>query len=284
MAFITDQDTRLAPLWERIRTHPFLLETRDGTIPDEVFATWMQQDYLFIEAAIPFIAGLLPRAPTHHWAALAGVIQALQKELGLFEERAAKVGVRLRGAPPAFACHAYVQFLLATASTGSYAEGFTVLYAAEKAYHESWKVVREGISPDSPWAPFVENWAGADFAAYVDYLEGELEALAADAGSVERERMAERYRLALLYEIAFWEMAHGGEGWPGVEDDLAEGASGPAWNPDPSARPEGAWTHMAGGTGRDGPAEGEADSGEGKEEGAGPDSAAADPDRGSDTP
>jgi formylaminopyrimidine deformylase / aminopyrimidine aminohydrolase len=244
MPFISEQDHRLAPLWDAVQTHPFLLATRDGTIPDEVFATWMRQDYLFVEAAIPFIAGMIPRAPREHWAPLAGVVNALEKELHLFEERALAVGVELRGAPPAFACHAYIQFLLATGATASYAESWTVLYAAERAYHESWKVVAEGIALDSPWLPFVQNWAGPEFAGYVTYLEGELEKLAAEAGATERARMGELYRLTLLYEIAFWEMAHGGEEWPGVDDDLSPQTGGPGWSTDPTHWPDSAWAHM----------------------------------------
>ncbi|CAN5686233.1 hypothetical protein BH23GEM11_BH23GEM11_03250 [soil metagenome] len=269
MSFIDEQDQRLAPLWDAIREHRFLLATRDGSIPDETFATWMRQDYLFVEAAIPFIAGMIPRAPRAHWAPLAGVISALEKELHLFEERAAKVGVTLRGAPPAFTCHAYIQFLLGTGASASYAESFTVLYAAERAYHESWKVVQAGIDPESPWVPFVENWAGADFAGYVGFLGGELEMLAAEAGAPERTRMAELFRLSLLYEIAFWEMAMEGDGWPGIADPMAPVEGGPAWNPDTSARPGSAWAHMSGPDARgsdakaathspEGPAEGDA--------------------------
>jgi formylaminopyrimidine deformylase / aminopyrimidine aminohydrolase len=244
MSFISEQDGRLGPLWSQILEHRFLRETRDGTIADDVFAIWLRQDYLFVEAAIPFIAALIPRAPKEHWAALSGVIAALEKELKLFEERAAHLGVDLRGAPPSFTCHAYIQYLLATAHTRSYPEAYTVLYAAERTYHESWRVVQRGIDPDSPWTPFVENWAGEDFAGYVGYLAGELEKLAAAAGPAERARMAELYRLTLLYEIAFWEMASTAEGWPGVEDDLATPGTGPRWNPDVRAAVEGAWSHM----------------------------------------
>jgi thiaminase len=176
----------------------------------------MRQDYLFVEAAIPFMAALLAKAPADHWEAYSGIIAALQKELKLFEERAQAVGVSLREGPPSFTCHAYVQFLMATAYQRSYAEGYTVLYAAEKAYHDSWKVVKEGIDPDSPWYPFVENWAGEEFGQYVSFLEGELDKLAADAGEGERTRMGELFELTTKYEIAFWEMAVSGEAWPGV--------------------------------------------------------------------
>ena len=224
MSFTGEQLDRLRPLWDRMLDHPFLVQTRDGELPDGVFATWMQQDYLFVEAAIPFMAALLPKAPEEHWEPLAGVIQALQKELRLFEERGQAAGVDLRAAPPSFTCHAYIQFLMATAYLRSYPEAYTVLYAAEKAYHDSWKAVEAGLDPASPWYPFVENWAGQDFAGYVEYLAGELDGLAEGAGAAERERMAELFEVTTRYEIAFWEMAFTGGGWPG---ESATG-SGPA--------------------------------------------------------
>jgi thiaminase (transcriptional activator TenA) len=126
------------------------------------------------------------------------------------------VGIDLRAAPPSFTCDAYVQFLMATAYQRSYAEGYTVLYAAEKAYHDSWKVVQAGLDESSPWHPFVENWAGEEFAGYVSYLEGELNRLAEEAGPGERARMAELFERTTKYEIAFWEMALTGGGWPGT--------------------------------------------------------------------
>ena len=216
MSFTAQQLDRIRPLWDAMLSHPFLIQTRDGEIARETFANWMQQDYLFVEAAIPFIAALIPRAPRDHWGPHADVIKAFTTELGLFEERAAAVGVDLRAAPPSFTCHAYIQFLMAAAYRRSYAEAYTVLYAAEKAYHDSWKVVKAGLDESSPWYPFVENWAGEEFAGYVQYLEGELDALAEQAGPTELAGMAELFETTTKYEIAFWEMALTGGGWPGV--------------------------------------------------------------------
>ncbi len=219
MSFTADQLDRIRPLWDEMLSHPFLIQTRDGAIPRDVFATWMQQDYLFVEAAIPFIAALIPGAPASHWAPHADVIKAFTAELGLFEERGKAVGVDLRAAPPSFTCHAYIQFLMASAYRRSYAEAYTVLYTAEKAYHESWKVVKAGIDSESPWQPFVENWAGEEFGGYVQYLEGELNQLAEAAGPGELEGMAELFETTTKYEIAFWEMAITGDAWPGVRDE-----------------------------------------------------------------
>ncbi|HLU25363.1 MAG TPA: hypothetical protein VKZ58_06615 [Longimicrobiales bacterium] len=224
MGFAQDQLARIAPLWRTMLDHRFLRQTRDGTIPFETFATWMRQDYLFVEAAIPFTALLIPKGPREHWEAHSRVIAMLQKELELFRERAAAVGVDLSGARPSFTCDAYIRFLMATAYAASYAEAYTVLYAAEKAYHESWKVVKAGLDPSSPWQPFVENWAGEAFAEYVAYLESELDWLAEAAGPAERERMARLFETTVRYEIAFWEMAATGESWPGDAAAAADGA------------------------------------------------------------
>jgi thiaminase len=215
MGFAAEQLARVRADWQKMVDHPFLLRTRDGTIPFETFATWMRQDYLFVEGSIPFISVLLAKAPGKHRASHTGVLGMLQKERELFRERAAAVGVDLRDLAPSFVSHAYIQFLLATAYRESYACGYTVFYAAEKAYHDSWREVLTGIDRASPWFPFVENWGGVAFAGYVAHLEEQLDDLAAQAGAAERAHMAELLELTLRYEIAFWEMAWSGEGWPG---------------------------------------------------------------------
>lgn len=212
-ALLEDADA----LWQQMLGHRFLHETRDGDIPEATFARWMRQDYRFVEAACPMLAALISKAPPAHRPPLTDALSGLYDELDLFRERARTVGIELESAEPAFICHAYIQFLLATAHRRSYAEGFTVLYAAEKAYHEAWKVVAEELDPDSTWQPFVENWAGEEFGAYVSFLEDTLDDLASEAGEAERQRMADLFEKTLRYEVAFWELAYTEADWPGLE-------------------------------------------------------------------
>jgi thiaminase len=218
MTFSDEQLVRLEPLWERMLAHPFLIQTRDGSLPDEVFARWLRQDYLFVQEAVPFLAAMLARARERHRGPLADAIGALRAELKLFEGLALELGVELGDVQPSFINHAYQQFLIATALRASYAEAYTVLYVAERAYHDSWKVVREGISVKSRWLRFVDNWTSEEFERYVAHLETELNGLAASAGEPEQERMASCFELTARYEIAFWEMALRGEEWPGTWD------------------------------------------------------------------
>lgn len=217
MPFTSEQLARVRLLWDRILSHRFLIQTRDGTIRPATFATWLRQDYLFVEAAIPFLAALIPKAPPTHVEPLTQSIAALYRELELFRDRAEAADIDVTDVQPSFTNHAYIQFLLASACRESYAGAYTVLYTAEKAYYDSWMVVRRGLDRSSIWFPFVENWTGEAFAGYVQYLEGELNKLADGAGRAERARMAALFETTAKYELAFWEMAATGEGWPGLD-------------------------------------------------------------------
>lgn len=204
-------------LWNRMLEHPFLIEARDGDIDDETFHTWLRQDYVFVEAAVPFVGQLISRAPDRKLRrALGEIPAALEDELDIFEERAETLGVDINDVEPGLTNHAYVQFLQAAAFRESFPAAFTVYWAAEKAYHESWRLVRPGIPDDHPWAPFVENWAGEEFASLVTFLEGQTDRLGEDVGDAQFERMSKMFERTIQYEIAFWEMAYTGPSWPGL--------------------------------------------------------------------
>src|SRR5215475_13198102 len=133
----------VAPQWTAMLAHPFLSQTATGTLPAGRFETWLRQDYLFVREEIGVIGAVLASAPLELLRLLSDFIPALHKELDIFESMAKAIGVSLDGVKPAPVCHAYIMFLLATAHTRSFAESFTVLYAAEKAYGDSWTQVKK---------------------------------------------------------------------------------------------------------------------------------------------
>lgn len=212
--FSDEQVERLGALWEEMLTHPLLARMRNGTIDDEAFVRWMRQDYLFVSSAIPFLAALIPRGPASHWQPLARAMGALEREIRLFEDQAKALGVGLRDAVPSSTVHAYNEFLLATAQRASYEEAFTVLYAAHRATHESFRFVKSGLAPDSPVGPFVKNWAGREFGFYLGYLGTELDRLADEAAPGIRAKMADMFERVVRYEIAFFSAVLSGEDWP----------------------------------------------------------------------
>jgi thiaminase len=202
------------PIWNDILSHPFLASTADGSISDRVFKTWMAQDYLFVREEIPFLGVLISKAPPPLRPPLADAAVALNRELELFREQATARGVTLDGVELSPTCHAYVQFLMATAYGRSFEEGFTVLYGVEKAYLDSWAWVKTNQRGPSPWQAFIDNWTGNAFQDYIAWLAATLDELAAGKSEADLANMKELFLLIARYEYLFWEMAASEETWP----------------------------------------------------------------------
>jgi len=202
------------PIWKVMLSHRFLAETAAGTIARETFANWMKQDYLFARGAVPFLSILLAKAPVQYTKNLSDALGALHQELALFERMAREHNVSLDGVQMSPTCHAYTQFLMATAYGRSFSEGFTALYGAEKAYLDSWSWVKDHQPEESPWQAFINNWTSDAFRQYVNWLAVTLDTLAEGASEPTRDAMTELFLLTGQYEILFWEMAAAGEAWP----------------------------------------------------------------------
>jgi len=202
-------------LWQEMLQHDFLAQMRDQTLTDERFKKWLRQDYEFVAAALPFVSAIKPKAPDEHLRPLAEAEVALHDELDLFEERADVLGVSVEDVSRNLTTQSYIQHLIATAYREDYPVALAVYWAAEKAYHESWKQVEPGLDEDHPWYPFVQNWAGDEFGEFVEFLGTALEAAAAGAADDRIQQMNEHFRWTVRYEIAFWDMAYGrsGEEW-----------------------------------------------------------------------
>ena len=201
-------------IWDAILNHPFLRMTADGSIADETFKAWIQQDYIFVREAIPFVAVLLAKAPVHLRPVFIEILAGLDRELDLFRKNASTHGVSLENVLPSPTCYAYCQFLLATAHSRCFAESFVVLYGAEKAYLDSWMQVKNSLKVESPWQEFIDNWTNEAFHQFVDWLGKTLDELAAGKPEDELQRMEELFLTTARYEYLFWEMAATQESWP----------------------------------------------------------------------
>lgn len=217
MGFVQELDAKYEKDWAKMLAHPFLTETARGTIPDERFANWVAQDYIFVREAVPFIALMIPKAPPAHRTSLAGTLTAFQGELSVFEKMAAEHGIRLEGVEPAPINLAYINWLRITALLDPYEAAYTALYTGEKAYTDSWMAVKRGLEAPSKWQAFIDVWTSDDFQAWVAFLAAELDALAEGASDRMRALMERRFVDGLRYEYQFWNLAYYGESWGIVE-------------------------------------------------------------------
>jgi len=213
MGFTSEVLDKYSSSWQKMLDHPFLKQVADGTIPDERFANWLRQDYVFVREAIPFVALMIPKAPLPHRKALADTVVGFNQELGLFEKMAAEHGVDLQNVVAAPTNRGYIDFLLRTAALEPYELAFTALYAGEKAYLDSWRRVKQDQTERSKWQGFIDHWSSDAFRDWVDWIGAELDELAAKASPELRAQMEERFVDGLRYEYLFWELAYRGQSW-----------------------------------------------------------------------
>ena len=213
MGFSADMLRKYESSWKKMLDHPFLREVADGSIPDDRFANWLRQDYVFVREAIPFVALMIPKAPLPHRKALAETIVGFHQELELFEKMAKEHGVDLVDVVPAPTNRGYIDFLLRTAALEPYELAFTALYAGEKAYLDSWQWVKDHQQERSRWQAFIDHWSSEAFRGWVEWIAAELDQLADKASPELRARMEERFVDGLRYEYRFWELAYRGESW-----------------------------------------------------------------------
>ena len=89
-----------------------------------------------------------------------------------------------------------------------------MLYAAEKAYLDSWMEVKNNLKIQSSWQEFIDNWTNEEFQQFVNWLSSTINELATGKPEGELRRMEELFLRTARYEYLFWEMAATEETWP----------------------------------------------------------------------
>ena len=200
-------------LWAAMADHPFVLGLAQGTLPDGALQAWVQQDRIFVLQERRVLAALRAHGlPSRLDGLLTDLDRGLVLEAEAFTWTAADHGVAPEAEPWPL-CLGYTSYLRCTASDGAL-EGLTALYAAERAYLDTWTAVA-GLSPaDSAYHAWIQNWSGETFRAFVADLGRDLDELAGTPPPALTQRLGVLFARAARFELAFWEMCWSGQAWP----------------------------------------------------------------------
>jgi thiaminase len=201
-------------LWAAMAGHPFVHGLADGTLPDSALQAWVQQDRIFVVEERRVVAALRAHGlPSRLDNLLAELDRSLVLEADAFTRTAAEHGVAPK-VEPWPVCLGYTSYLRCAASDGAL-EGLTALYAAERAYLDTWTAVA-GLSPaDSAYHAWIQNWSGEAFRGFVTALGRDLDELAGAPSPALAQRLGVLFTGAARFELAFWEMCWSGQAWPG---------------------------------------------------------------------
>jgi thiaminase len=181
-------------LWMAMAGHPFVLGLADGTLPDGALQAWVQQDRIFVVEERRVVAALRAHGlPSRLDDLLADLDHNLVLEAKAFTQTAIDHGDAAEVEPWSV---------------------LTALYAAERAYLDTWTAVAERSPADSTYHGWIQNWTGEPFRAFVSALGRGLDELAGAPSPILTQRLGTIFTNAARFELAFWEMCWSGRAWP----------------------------------------------------------------------
>jgi thiaminase len=200
-------------VWAAMAGHPFVLGLAHGTLPGSALQAWVQQDRVFVVEERRVVAALRAHGlPSRLDGLLADLDRSLVLEAEAFTQTAAEHGFA-PDAEPWPICLGYTSYLRCAAFDGTL-EGLTALYAAERAYLDTWTTVAKLSPADSTYHAWIQNWSGDAFRGFVTSLGDDLDQLAAAPSPALAHRLGVVFTGAARFELAFWEMCWSGQAWP----------------------------------------------------------------------
>ena len=193
--------------WHQILDLPFVRALGDGTLDEDLFSFYLDQDALYLRDYSRALATLSARADAAeaqvHWAA--GAHEAIAAESQLHEGWLAN---RARLGGPSPITMGYTNFLRASAAGDDYVVGAAAILPCYWLYEEVGAVLSSQNHADHPYAEWLSMYGGEEFAADVARSLAEVERAFEAASPAQRVRAARAYLSACVYEREFFDQAH----------------------------------------------------------------------------
>lgn len=209
-----------ATFYEKIRRHPFNQELLGGRLDENVFKTYLLQDYLYLQNYRKVYGLLLARAPDEASAAfLVKLINAIDEELAtVHQHMGPRFGLTpedFAAASPAPPCELYCDFLIKSAVTEPFEAGLAAMLPCTWVYFQlAADMGRHEIAPGNKYRDWIsgysESWEESEAKQYVDFVESRLQ----EASPAVRESARRAFWKAMRLEYLFWDGAYRATQWP----------------------------------------------------------------------
>ena len=109
---------------------------------------------------------------------------------------------------------AYVNHLLATATTGGFGEIVAAVLPCFWIYQDVGSRIKAGAAPDNPYQAWIDTYSGDEFEVAVRRMTRVFDAQAKKAGPDQLASMRAAFLRSFRYEWMFWDAAWRLEAWP----------------------------------------------------------------------
>ena len=217
----TDELTAVGdPIWDAICDHPMVEQLGEGTLDEAPFRYWVRQDYVYlVEYARLFAYGAANAPDLERMGTFAELLDStIHTEMDLHRSYAAEFGIseaQLEATEPSPTTRAYTDFLIRTATTGTFGDLVAALLPCMWGFNVTGKRLAEGDLPDDDrYADWIAMYSGEEFTDLTAWCKGLMDDVAADATETDRERYRDIFETSAQYEYLFWDAAWRQEEWP----------------------------------------------------------------------
>lgn len=193
------------PLLDAQLAHPTVTGIARGDLPEPVFRSWLEQDYLYLLDYVRVFSRLAWQAPDGHLGDLVDLAHSTwHDELSLHRSMSAGFGADLEGAVKGPVCAAYTGFLLEAAA--DYAEGLVALYPCMWGYSALGQALAENPPVEPRYRAWVDTYADPAFAT----LAARIATMIDDVeDAIDRDRARSLFVAGMKHELAFWDVPLG---------------------------------------------------------------------------
>jgi thiaminase/transcriptional activator TenA len=200
---------RCEPAWTGVVTHPFAAAITTG---DADMRRYLEQDYQFVDSFTALLGAAVAAADSYEarvpYGRFLGQV-ATADEKTYFHRALAELGGRAGTAAPEPVTGEFRRFMDEIRASQDYPRIVAVLCVAEWAYL-GWASRASRPLPAS-WVhrEWIELHEGDEFRAWVGFLRGELDRLAAGLDERRRQEVLSTFARTVELERAFFDMAAG---------------------------------------------------------------------------
>ncbi|ELZ95921.1 transcriptional activator TenA [Haloferax mucosum ATCC BAA-1512] len=220
MAFTDEIHDEADEFWSAIVAHPMVEQLGTGSLDVEPFKYWVRQDYLYLVEYSRLFALGATKAPTlDSMGTFASLLEStVNEEMDLHRGYATEFGIstdELEATTPSPTTRAYTDFLVRTATLGTFGDIVAALLPCMWGFNETGRrLAANGIPDHKQYAAWVEMYTGDEFTELTEWCKTLMDDVAAAATPTTRERYRELFRTSAQYEYKFWDAAWRQEEWP----------------------------------------------------------------------
>ncbi len=201
--------------WDLYVQHPFVQQLGQGTLANESFRHYLQQDYLYLihYARAHALAVFKSDSPAQMRASLPSLSALVEHEISLHIDYCKSWGLQendILELPEAVATVAYTRYLIDAGLQGDLADLYAALVPCALGYAHVGQYLTEAgnsLAEGNPYTNWIDMYAGEEYqqaayatTAFFDELIEEI-----PVGSRRGRQLQKHFTTATRMEIAFWQ-------------------------------------------------------------------------------